>query len=90
MSRPQICQAKWAVTATIDSRNGHESPAAIPDAAKERFAKRKVPLRRYGDPEEVAHGTLNFVLPASSFINGAVLPVDGGMLAQNHLASLRE
>ena len=64
--------------------------AAIPDEAKDLFARRKVPLRRYGKPEEVAQGTLNFVLPASSFMNGAILVVDGGMLAQNHLASLRD
>ncbi len=55
----------------------------IPDEAKNKFARRRVPLRRYGDPEEVAHGTLSFVLPASSFITGAVLPVDGGLTVQN-------
>jgi len=53
--------------------------AAIPDEAKDAYARRRVPLRRYGDPEEVAHGTLSLVLPASSFINGATLVVDGGM-----------
>jgi 3-oxoacyl-[acyl-carrier protein] reductase len=63
--------------------------AAIPDQAKERFAKRRVPLRRYGDPEEVAQITLSLVLPASSFLNGAIIPVDGGMLAQNDLRSTR-
>lgn len=57
--------------------------AAIPDDAKRKFARRRVPLRRYGEPEEVAHGTLNFALPASSYMNGAVLVVDGGMIAQN-------
>ncbi len=57
--------------------------AAIPDEAKEKFARRRVPLRRYGEPEEVAHATLSLVLPASSFINGAVLMVDGGMSIQN-------
>jgi len=57
--------------------------AFIPDDAKRKFARRRVPLRRYGDPEEVAHGTLSLVLPASSFMNGAVLVVDGGMTAQN-------
>ncbi len=56
---------------------------AIPEAAREKFARRRVPLRRYGQPEEVAHATLNFALPASSFLNGAVLPVDGGMTVQN-------
>ena len=35
-------------------------------------------------------GNAGLVLPASSFMNGAVLVVDGGMLAQNHLASLRD
>lgn len=53
--------------------------APIPDEAKEAYAKRRVPLRRYGQPEEVAHMTLSLSLPASSFVNGAVIPVDGGM-----------
>jgi 3-oxoacyl-[acyl-carrier protein] reductase len=52
---------------------------AIPDDAKEAYAKRRVPLRRYGQPEEVAHMTLSLVLPAASFVNGAVVVVDGGM-----------
>ena len=62
-------------------RTGMTAP--IPEEAKAKFARRRVPLRRYGEPEEVAHGTLSLVLPASSFINGAVLVVDGGMTAQN-------
>ena len=57
--------------------------ASIPDEAKTKFARRRVPLGRYGDPEEVAHMTLSLVLPAASYVNGAVVVVDGGMLAQN-------
>ena len=57
--------------------------AAIPEDDKTKFAHRRVPLRRYGEPIEVAHGTLSLVLPAASYINGAVLVVDGGMTAQN-------
>ena len=53
--------------------------APIPDDAKEKFARRRVPLRRYGEPEEVAQMVLNLALPASSFVNGAVIPVDGGL-----------
>ena len=56
---------------------------AIPEAAREKFARRRVPLGRYGCPEEVAHATLSLVLPAASFLNGVVLPVDGGMTIQN-------
>ncbi len=57
--------------------------AEIPDEHKDKFARRRVPIGRYGAPEEVAHGMLNFLLPASSYMNGAVLVVDGGMMAQN-------
>jgi 3-oxoacyl-[acyl-carrier protein] reductase len=53
--------------------------AAIPDEAKDTYARRRVPLRRYGLPEEVAHMTLNLCLPSSSYVNGATIPVDGGM-----------
>ncbi|MDH3678887.1 MAG: SDR family oxidoreductase [Acidimicrobiia bacterium] len=57
--------------------------ADIPDADKEVFAKRRTAVGRYGIPEEVAHGTLNFCLPASRYMTGAVLPVDGGLLIKN-------
>lgn len=53
--------------------------ASIPDDAKQTYARRRVPLRRYGDPEEVAQMTLSLCLPAASFLNGAIIPVDGGM-----------
>ncbi|WP_153503435.1 SDR family NAD(P)-dependent oxidoreductase [Cumulibacter manganitolerans] len=46
---------------------------------KAAYAKARVPLRRYGDAEEVAQMTLNLCLPASSFVTGAIIPVDGGM-----------
>ncbi|MDE0944318.1 MAG: SDR family NAD(P)-dependent oxidoreductase [Alphaproteobacteria bacterium] len=55
----------------------------ISEKHKAIFAKRRVPLARYAEPEEVAQGTLNFVLPASSYMNGAVLPVDGGLTIKN-------
>lgn len=47
------------------------------------FAKRRTALRRYGDPEEVAHGTLSLVLPAAQYITGVALPVDGGLTIRN-------
>ena len=53
--------------------------AFIPDDAKQTYARRRVPLRRYGQPEEVAHMTLSLCLPSASFVNGAIIPVDGGM-----------
>ncbi len=55
----------------------------ISDADKAKFANRRTALRRYGEPEEVAHATLSLVLPAASFITGATLVVDGGLTIRN-------
>jgi 3-oxoacyl-[acyl-carrier protein] reductase len=57
--------------------------AAISAEHKEIFAKRRTALRRYGSPEEVAHVTVSLCLPAASFITGATIPVDGGLMARN-------
>lgn len=57
--------------------------AAIPEEHKSEFARRRVALKRYAEPEEVAHGTLNFVLPAACYITGTHLAVDGGMTIKN-------
>ena len=51
----------------------------IPTEQKAIYARRRTALRRYGEPEEVAHGTLSLVLPAASFITGVALEVDGGL-----------
>lgn len=50
---------------------------------KQVYAQRRTALRRYGQPEEVAHMTLSLCLPAASYITGAVIPVDGGLMARN-------
>lgn len=55
----------------------------VPETDKIIFAKRRTALGRYAQPEEVAHGTLNFCLPASQYMTGAILPVDGGLLIKN-------
>lgn len=57
--------------------------AGIPEEAKAEYARRRVALKRYAEPEEVAHATLNFVLPASQYITGTHLAVDGGMTIKN-------
>jgi 3-oxoacyl-[acyl-carrier protein] reductase len=57
--------------------------AAIPDEHKTIFAKRRTAMRRYGNPEEVAHMTLSLCLPAASYLTGVTIPVDGGLMARN-------
>lgn len=55
----------------------------VPEEDKAVYARRRTALRRYAEPEEVAHMTLSLVLPAASFVTGAVIPVDGGLMARN-------
>ncbi|WP_054569878.1 SDR family NAD(P)-dependent oxidoreductase [Frankia sp. R43] len=55
---------------------------AIPAAHRETFARRAIPAGRYGRPEEVAHMIVALTALEASFVNGAVITVDGGMSAQ--------
>lgn len=43
------------------------------------FAKLRVPLERWGKPDEIAGAALFLASDAASFVNGHVLTVDGGM-----------
>jgi 3-oxoacyl-[acyl-carrier protein] reductase len=57
----------------------------IADRDPERYGylRDSIPLTRWGEPEEIA-AVIGFLLsPASSFVNGVALPVDGGQSARN-------
>jgi 3-oxoacyl-[acyl-carrier protein] reductase len=54
----------------------------IPEADRAAFARRYIPAGHYGQPEEVAFMIVALTEPAASFVNGAVVTVDGGMTAQ--------
>ncbi|HNY83525.1 MAG TPA: SDR family oxidoreductase [Anaerolineaceae bacterium] len=41
----------------------------------------KTPMGRYGDPVELAGAVIWLCSPAASFVNGAVIPIDGGFSA---------
>jgi NAD(P)-dependent dehydrogenase (short-subunit alcohol dehydrogenase family) len=48
----------------------------------ESFYKDSVPLKRFADPAEIAWAMVFLASDAASFITGAVIPVDGGFIAQ--------
>lgn len=52
------------------------------DPAVKAFVDMRIPLKRWGDPSELAPAALFLASAASSFVNGITLTVDGGMSAQ--------
>lgn len=73
------------VNGLLPGRVGTERVAELdalsgdPDAARAAAVK-SIPLRRYGEPEEFGRVAAFVLSPAASFVSGAMLPVDGGML----------
>ena len=52
--------------------------AALPDAVREEW-KKKIPLRRGGQVEDIANTALYLASDLSSYVSGQVIQVDGGM-----------
>lgn len=67
----------------------HPGPIVTPmtearraDPATYTLTVSRIPLGRYGEPEEVAYGVLYLASDESSFVTGAELVIDGGWTAQ--------
>jgi len=69
---------------TDRAREGDERRAATAgittEQAREQSAQ-SIPLRRYGDPAELAQAAAFLLSPAASYITGATLHVDGGLVS---------
>jgi len=73
------------VNGLLPGRVGTERVAELDAASGDAEAARAaavltIPLRRYGEPEEFGRVAAFVLSPAASFVSGAMLPVDGGML----------
>lgn len=55
---------------------GLHAAAGMPDRLEQRAPL--IPMRRAGQPEEIAEGIVWLLSPAASFVTGAVLPISGG------------
>lgn len=58
----------------------HLDSLADDPAAARAAAESAIPLRRYGQPEEFGRVAAFLLSPAASYVNGCVVPVDGGAL----------
>jgi NAD(P)-dependent dehydrogenase (short-subunit alcohol dehydrogenase family) len=73
----------------IRANSVHPGPIVTPmteagraDPVRYRLTVSRIPLGRYGEPEEVAYGVLYLASEESSFVTGSELVIDGGWTAQ--------
>lgn len=56
--------------------------ALLADETRNRQILERIPAGRWGRPEDIAGAVLFLVSPAASYMQGAIVPVDGGYLSR--------
>jgi len=62
----------------LDAKRASEAGTTPDEIARQTIAR--IPLGRYGDPEELGRVAAFLMSPAASYLTGAIVPVDGGMI----------
>ncbi|MEU9143023.1 SDR family oxidoreductase [Streptomyces sp. NPDC048349] len=76
---PRGIRVVGLLPARIDTDRVRELDALSGDAAAARAGhESRIPLRRYGAPEEFGRTAAFLLSPAASYLTGIMLPVDGG------------
>lgn len=52
------------------------------DAPREELINSRIPVRRWGVPDDLKGAAIFLASPASDYVNGVVLPIDGGYLSR--------
>lgn len=63
---------------SLDAARAKETGSSI-EAIQEQ-TRARIPLGRYGDPDEMGRVVAFLLSPAASYLNGVILAVDGGMI----------
>ena len=75
---PHGVRVNSVIPGPIDDTEGMARMAPTDNLKK--ACESTVPLRRLGTPEDIANACVFLATPMASYINGAVIPVDGGWL----------
>jgi NAD(P)-dependent dehydrogenase (short-subunit alcohol dehydrogenase family) len=78
--RINVVAPGWTMTPAHYPAFDHVSVEERPEAMRRQFAK-KQPLRRAGEPEDIAQAVLYLLSDAARFVTGQTITVDGGLSA---------
>ena len=67
-----------ARVAQLDGKRAETSGQSIEEVRRE--AEARIPLGRYGDTTEIGRVAAFLLSPAASYVTGAIVPVDGGLV----------
>jgi 3-oxoacyl-[acyl-carrier protein] reductase len=77
---PRGIRVNGLLPGRVDTDRVRQLDSLTDDPEATRAANEKsIPLRRYGKPEEFGQAAAFLLSPAAGFLNGVMLPVDGGM-----------
>ena len=73
---------RWASVTTValdDAELASWFASGDADAVRSRV-EATIPLRRYGEPDELGRIAAFVLSPAASYLTGSMIPVDGGLI----------
>jgi len=62
----------------LDTKRAADAGTTIEEVERQTIGR--IPLGRYGDPEELGRVAAFLLSPAASYVTGVIVPVDGGMI----------
>jgi 3-oxoacyl-[acyl-carrier protein] reductase len=62
----------------LDTKRAADAGTTVEEIERQIIAR--IPLGRYGDPEELGRVAAFLLSPAASYLTGVIVPVDGGMV----------
>jgi 3-oxoacyl-[acyl-carrier protein] reductase len=64
--------------AQLDAARSQTTGLGVEEVTRQTVAR--IPLGRYGDPAELGRVAAFLLSPAASYVTGAIIPIDGGMI----------